>query len=104
MSRKRRIEYKLKRLNKPVRVFQCCCGSDDVYIDVSNSKYRITCYRCGLRGMFWDYKKTILAAVKAWNDNMQEFQDIDRIWLEVDRVYETRWDCIIEPEGVRQAA
>lgn len=28
----------------------------------------------------------------------------DRIWLEVDRVYETRWDCSIEPERVRQAA
>ena len=33
-----------------------------------------------------------------------EWQDIDRIWLEVDRVYETRWDCPIAPEGVRQTA
>lgn len=33
-----------------------------------------------------------------------EWQDIDRTWLEVDRVYETRWDCIIAPEGVRLAA
>ena len=36
--------------------------------------------------------------------NKVEWQDIDRTWLKVDRVYETRWDCRIEPEGVRQTA
>ena len=33
-----------------------------------------------------------------------KWQDIDRIWLEVDRVYETRWDCMAVPGGARQAA
>lgn len=32
------------------------------------------------------------------------YQDIERTWEEVDRVYETRWDCIPMPERVRQAA
>lgn len=32
------------------------------------------------------------------------WQDISRTWEEVDRVYETRWDCPNKSEGVRQAA
>jgi hypothetical protein len=32
------------------------------------------------------------------------WQDIERIWLTVDQVYETRWDCHTTPEGVRRAA
>jgi hypothetical protein len=32
------------------------------------------------------------------------YQDIERTWEEVDRVYATRWDCIGVPEGVRHAA
>lgn len=34
----------------------------------------------------------------------EDWQDVDRIWLEVDRVYETRWDCNPMPERVRLAA
>ena len=30
------------------------------------------------------------------------YQDIERIWEEVDRVYETRRDCKLVPEGVRR--
>jgi hypothetical protein len=106
MSRKRLIPKGL-RLGRPKRVLQCVCGSDDIYIEIFwdlKNVYRITCYRCGLRGSPENYRKTIPLAVKAWNDNVKEFQDTDRIWLEVDRVYETRWDCPIEPEGVRRAA
>jgi hypothetical protein len=32
------------------------------------------------------------------------YQDIERTWLEVDRVYATRYDCRPVPERVRQAA
>lgn len=47
----------------------------------------------------------INAAVKAWNDMNEEYQHgFDLIWFEVDRVYETRWDCKPMPEGVRRAA
>jgi len=46
--------------------------------------------------------KSINAAVAAWNTMNEEWKDgFDRIWFEVDRVYETRWDCSIAPEGVR---
>ena len=31
----------------------------------------------------------------------EEWQDIERTWREVDRVYETRWDCL---RGRREAA
>ncbi len=34
----------------------------------------------------------------------EQFQDWERCWLEVDRVYETRWDCCIAPGRARQAA
>ena len=34
----------------------------------------------------------------------EQWQDDDRCWREVDRVYETRWDCQPMPEGVRRAA
>lgn len=34
----------------------------------------------------------------------EDWQDVDRCWIEVERVYETRWDCSIKPERVRQAA
>lgn len=30
--------------------------------------------------------------------------DDENLVTEVERVYETRWDCLIAPEGVRQAA
>jgi len=47
----------------------------------------------------------INAAVEAWNAMNEEYLDgFDRVWFEVDRVYETRWDCPIAPEGVRRAA
>ncbi len=36
--------------------------------------------------------------------NITVWQDEDRIWLEIDRVYETRWDCLPVPERVRRAA
>ena len=32
------------------------------------------------------------------------FQDLERTWMTVDLVYETRWDCPVAPERVRQAA
>lgn len=32
----------------------------------------------------------------------ENWQDMDRCWVEVERVYETRWDCKCEPEGVWQ--
>jgi hypothetical protein len=34
----------------------------------------------------------------------QGYQDIERICIEVERVYETRIDCMAVPEGVRRAA
>lgn len=38
-------------------------------------------------------------------ENWQKgYQDIERIWEEVDRVYATRYDCKPVPEKVRQAA
>ena len=36
--------------------------------------------------------------------HIEVWQDKDRTWLEVDRVYETRWDCMLVPEGVRLVA
>ena len=112
MSRRRLIER--IELDKPVKVKGCVCGSDRVYIELEvayrwNQRnndyiYRITCKRCGLRGSQEQYRKTINLAVAVWNKGTKNFQDIDRTWLTVDLVYETRWDCMVTPEGVRQAA
>lgn len=32
------------------------------------------------------------------------WQDIERTWLTVDQVYETRWDCMAVPGGARKVA
>ena len=40
---------------------------------------------------------TIMVTVVVW-------QDEDRTWIEVERVYATRYDCPSVPEGVRCAA
>lgn len=34
----------------------------------------------------------------------KDWQDDNRCWTEVDRVYETRWDCCTVPEEVRRSA
>lgn len=112
MSRRRII--KRVELDKPVRVKSCVCSSDRVYIEIEveyrrNQRkkdyiYRVTCRRCGLRGSREQYRKTINLAVAVWNKGTKNFQDINRTWLTVDLVYETRWDCMTAPEGVRQVA
>lgn len=33
--------------------------------------------------------------------NSVEWQDENRTWTSVEHVYETRWDCLTVPEGVR---
>ena len=41
----------------------------------------------------------------AYRPNWQNgYQDIERTWEEVDRVYETRWDCMAVPGGARRQA
>ena len=30
------------------------------------------------------------------------YQDIERVWEDIDKVYATRWDCKLMPEGVRR--
>lgn len=40
--------------------------------------------------------------VMAMINGSENWQDWDRCWREVDRVYETRWDCVSVPEGVRR--
>jgi hypothetical protein len=49
--------------------------------------------------------KTINAAVKAWNTMNEDWLDgFDLVWFEVDRVYETRIDCMAVPGGARKVA
>lgn len=112
MSRRRLIEQ--IELDKPVKVKSCVCGSNRVYIELEiahrrNQRkkgyiYRVTCNRCGLRGSQENYRKSVNLAVSIWNKGTKNFQDISRTWLTVDLVYETRWDCMAGPEGVRLVA
>ncbi len=96
--------YKLKSKQK---ISNCTfCGSKDIRIEAAHSlttgrtEYQVAC--CGYIDA--PIRMSRNAAVNAWNATTKEFQDFDRTWLTVDQVYETRWDCMVEPEGVRQVA
>ena len=99
------------KLKIPRRLCSCAaCGTKDLKLirtDMTFDSFMYTIeHEKQCKKPYW-YKEraSINAAVKAWNDMNEEFlEGFDRIWFEVDRVYETRWDCKGSPEGVRQAA
>ena len=106
--------FESSKLKIPRRIRNCAkCGTKDLGIvrDImffGSPEYEVHHLRRYCSEPYWYTKgyTKINAAVRAWNklNDESEFQDIDRIWFEVDRVYETRWDCMAVPEGVRAVA
>lgn len=59
---------------------------------------------CDAKYYYTEGHTKVNAAVEAWNAMNEEWLDgFDLVWFEVDRVYETRWDCVPVPERVRAA-
>ena len=108
----RRLKSHLQ-LEQTYRLLSCprCKKKKDVYISfcahwVILPTYIIRCDACGVSTYEFN---SINKAVRRWNTKVAWkgktwWQDIGRTWLTVDQVYETRWDCMAAPEGVRQAA
>ena len=98
------------KLRTPRRICSCRrCGTRDLLLVrtemIDYTEYTIEHNGC-CKEVYWycDGKRKINTAVKAWNDKNEEWIDgFDLVWFEVDRVYDTRWDCMAEPEGVRLA-
>lgn len=62
-----------------------------------------TCARYAISSMrHRTHDPTKLNCEDKWTGE-KKWQDESRTWTTVDEVYETRWDCSIEPEGVRQS-
>ena len=104
----------IKILETTVKAKNCpSCGSiKEIYVIREDSvdwesityKYAVACGGSGCGYVHPMLHETINKAVETWNETTVDFQDIERTWLTVDQVYETRWDCMVVPEGVRQAA
>ena len=94
------------------RICSCAaCGTKDLVILREDAgwgdfEYTMVHNSRNCKKPYWyKIRKSINAAVNAWNNMNEEWIDgFDRVWFEVDKVYETRWDCSIEPERVRRAA
>lgn len=104
--------FESSKLKIPRRICSCAaCGTKDVLLVrtrmmFGNSEYCIEHENHNCTEPYWYFTRLkINSAIAAWNAKNEEFLDgFDRVWFEVDKVYETRWDCPIEPERVRQAA
>lgn len=105
--------YESSKLKTPRQVCSCAgCGTKNLLLVRTNMigspEYCIE--HAGYCKVPYHYTRSytkVNAAVKAWNAMNEECEErygFDRIWFEVDRVYEDRWDCPITPEGVRRAA
>lgn len=100
----------LNKLRSRRRLSSCAaCGTRDlvlVRMDFFGGKREYTIEHLGHCDAYMvEERPTISAAVKAWNDmNNDWLEGFDRVWFEIDRVYETRWDCMPVPGGARIAA
>ena len=100
------------KLKIPRKICSCAaCGTKKVVIARMRMAFGLPQYsieHIGYCDAAYYYTKSytrVNAAVEAWNAMNEEWQDgFDLVWFEVDRVYETRWDCIAMPERVRRAA
>ena len=97
--------FESSKLRIPRRICSCAvCGTKDLVLDrtrmmFGNLEYCIEHIDHNCTKEYW-YKarKSINPAVNAWNKMNEEWQDgFDLVWFEIDRVYETRWDCPAEP-------
>lgn len=93
-----------------------------MFIDIITSKgrkfvmdshfihYNDTIWSSGGRRTRIEYKGRLYDVRYSWDEILaqiageEDWQDWDRCWLEVDRVYETRWDCMAVPGGARKVA
>ncbi len=104
--------FESSKLKKSRRICSCAaCGIKDLILVrtammFGASEFCIEHENHNCKEPYW-YKdrKSINAAVNSWNNMNEEWLDgFDLVWFEVDKVYETRWDCSIKPEGVRLVA
>jgi hypothetical protein len=103
--------FKSSKLKVPRRVKSCAkCGTQELKLVRTRMMFGPSEYciehdqRCDEPYWYWT-RMSINSAVTTWNNMNEEYLDgFDRVWFEVDRVYETRWDCMAGPEGVRRAA
>ncbi len=103
--------FESSKLKIPRRICSCAkCGTQDLVIlsedDWGKEVYGIE-HNGYCKDAYWltEGHKTVNSAIEKWNNMNEEWLDgFDLVWFEVDRVYETRWDCLIKPEGVRCAA
>lgn len=97
-------------LKTPRKICSCAaCGTKKLWLVRMRMAYGLPEYSIEhyCKKEYWYTKgyTKVNAAVKAWNNMNEELLDgFDLVWFEVDRVYETRWDCMAEPERVRRAA
>ncbi|MCK5614283.1 hypothetical protein KAR91_71115 [Candidatus Pacearchaeota archaeon] len=101
----------VSKLKIPRKICSCAaCGTKELLlVRVENMgcgvEYSIDHKRNCRKPYWYQERRRINLAVKAWNNMNEELLDgFDLVWFEVDRVYETRWDCMAEPERVRLAA
>lgn len=77
-------------------------GTYNAFIDLKSNT-------CGAHILFTDIKArseqdAIKKAKAVLKENGFILVNDDALVMEVERVYETRWDCMADPEGVRRAA
>ena len=103
--------FETSKLKIPRKICSCAvCGTKEIVIDRVRMASGLPIYTIEHRGYCnktYHYTKghtKVNAAVEAWNNMNEEWLGgFDLVWFEVDRVYETRWDCMSVPERVRAA-
>lgn len=103
--------FEASNLKIPRKICSCAvCGTKEILIVRTRLYIGPPEYAIEHKGYckkvyhFTDCHAKVNAAVEAWNAMNEEWLDgFDLVWFEVDRVYETRWDCMAVPERVRAA-
>lgn len=103
--------FEAGNLKIPRKICSCAaCGTKEIVILRTRMYLGLPVYTiehigpCTEIYYYTDGHTKINAAVETWNAMNEEWLNgFDLVWFEIDRVYETRWDCVVVPERVRAA-